>query len=311
MGYSVTEASVDFTEAIAFLGVEELTDDMLTVVNPDGTEVASTSTDGWFNAEGVATTWGDNTAINVKFFQAIPDGAYTICDMNGADEVGKTYTTKWALTANGKKVIYTINVTFVEKLAPVITNLSEVKVADTQAVDLTSELGKCYEALTGNVDIAAILTTLGVESINDLAIFAVASDGTLDDNYKLGTTDGWRNADGDWQSWGENAFFYVKVDFTRESAQIYEAGGMDGKNTTDEWENPASYKARYVFVNMASENLDAVVLEVTLTYIVPTGISSIGADLNNATIFDLNGRKISKIQKGGIYIVNGKKVTIK
>jgi hypothetical protein len=311
MGYSVTEASVDFTEAIAFLGVEELTDDMLTVVNPDGTEVASTSTDGWFNAEGVATTWGDNTAINVKFFQAIPDGAYTICDMNGADEVGKTYTTKWALTANGKKVIYTINVTFVEKLAPVIANLSEVNVADTKAVDLTSELGKCYEALTGNVDIAAILTTLGVESINDLAIFAVASDGTLDDNYKLGTTDGWRNADGDWQSWGENAFFYVKVDFTRESAQIYEAGGMDGKNTTDEWENPASYKARYVFVNMASENLDAVVLEVTLTYIVPTGISSIGADLNNATIFDLNGRKISKIQKGGIYIVNGKKVTIK
>lgn len=311
MGYSVTEAEVDFAEAIAFLGVEELTDEMLTIVNPDGTEVASTSTDGWFNAEGVATTWGENTAICVKFFQAIPDGAYTICDMNVADEIGKSYTTKWALSANGKKVIYTITVTFVEKPVPAITNLAEVKVADTQNVDLTSELGKCYEALTADVDIASILTTLGVESLKDLSIFAVASDGALDDNYKLGTTDGWRNADGDWQTWGDDAFFYVKADFTRASAQIYEAGGMNGKNTTDEWAAPASYTARYVFVNLKSENLDAVVLNVTLTYIVPDGISGLGADLQNATIYDLGGRKLNKVQKGGIYIVNGKKVTIK
>ena len=312
MGYSTTEAEVNLDQAKAFLGVDELTTDMLRIVNPDGEEISDYAPfDGWFNAEGVATTWGDNTAINVKFFQAIPDGAYTICDMNGADEVGKTYSVKWALSANDKKVIYTINVTFVEKPAPVITNLSGVKVADTQTIELTSELGKCYEALSSDVDIASILSTLGVESISDLAIFAVGSDGTLDDNYKLGTTDGWRNASGDWQSWGDAAYFYVKADFTRESAQVYEVGGMEGKNTTSEWENPASYTASYVFVNLKSDDLAGVVLKVTLSYSVPVGINGLGADLSKATIYDLNGRKLNKVQKGGVYIVNGKKVTIK
>ena len=312
MGYSTTEAEVNLDQAKAFLGVDELTTDMLRIVNPDGEEISDYAPfDGWFNAEGVATTWGDNTAINVKFFQAIPDGAYTICDMNGADEVGKTYSVKWALSANDKKVIYTINVTFVEKPAPVITNLSGVKVADTQTIELTSELGKCYEALSSDVDIASILSTLGVESISDLAIFAVGSDGTLDDNYKLGTTDGWRNASGDWQSWGDAAYFYVKADFTRESAQVYEVGGMEGKNTTSEWENPASYTASYVFVNLKSDDLAGVVLKVTLSYSVPVGINGLGADLSKATIYDLNGRKLNKVQKGGVYIVNGKKITIK
>ena len=315
MAYTVTEATVGLAEAQAFLGVDELTTDMLTFVNPDGSEIdyatyTTINYDGWCNAEGVATTWGENTAICVKFFQAIPDGAYEICDMNGADEVGKTYSVKWALSANGKKVVYTINVTFVEKPAPVINNLAEVKVADTQTVALTSELGKSYEGLSASVDIDAIVAKLGVESVSDLAIFAVASDGALDDNYKLGTTDGWRNADGDWQGWGENARFCVKVDFAAEADQIQYVGGMDGQNTTAEWENPASYKARFVFVNLKSEDLDAVVLEVTLTYTVPDGINSIAAD-GNATIFDLNGRKVSKVQRGGIYIINGKKAAVK
>ena len=36
----------------------------------------------------------------------------------------------------------------------------------------------------------AILQTLGVNDLNGVAIYAVQSDGTLDSNYKLGTTDG-------------------------------------------------------------------------------------------------------------------------
>ena len=85
------------------------------------------------------------------------------------------------------------------------------------------------------------------------------SDGSLDDNYKLGTTDGWRNAAGDWQGWGADARFYVKADFAREAGQLYEVGGMEG--TTNE---PASYTATYAFVKKGTK--DAVVLKVTLTY---------------------------------------------
>lgn len=318
MGYTVTEASVDFAEAKKFLGVEDLTTEMLSIINPDETEITDYATyDGWFNKDGVAKTWAalnaeteaaDKVGINVKFFEAIPDGKFTICDMNGADEIGKAYTVKWALTANEKKAIFAITVTFVEKPAPVVTNISEVTIAETTTIEVKSELEKCYEGMTADVDVAAILNKLGAASLDDLlGIYAVASDGSLDDNYKVGTTDGWRNADGDWQGWGDAAYFYVKANFALESAQLYEIGGMQGKNTAADWENPATYTATYVFVN---KDLQAVVLKVSLKYEVPVGIRDMQLD-GKAEIYDLNGRKVSKIQRGGIYIVNGKRVAVK
>ena len=39
-----------------------------------------------------------------------------------------------------------------------------------------------------------------------------------------------------------------------------------------------------------------------------TGIESVGADQQVDFIFDLQGRRVSEPQKGGIYIVNGKKI---
>lgn len=42
-----------------------------------------------------------------------------------------------------------------------------------------------------------------------------------------------------------------------------------------------------------------------------TGISNVGLNMKEAAIFDLTGRKVSKVQKGGIYIINGKKALVK
>ena len=173
---------------------------------------------------------------------------------------------------------------------------------------LTSELGKCYEGLTADVDVAAILAKLEVSSLNDVTIYAVQSDGSLDDNYKLGTTDGWRNAAGDWQTWGDAAYFYVKADFTKESAQIYEVGGMQDKNTTADLENPGVYTATYAFVKTGTS--DAVVLKVTLTYTIPTGINTIATDAQKGVIYNMNGQKVNKAKKG-LFIINGKKTVIK
>ena len=308
MGYGVTEAAVDFTEAKQFLGVEAITTDMLRIVNPNDSLISDYAPyDGWFNGEGAAETWGTNTKVCVKFFQAIPEGKFEICDMNGADSIGATYTVKWALVANDKQVTYTINVKFVEK--PVIDlKFADLSVKETKTVALTSELGKCYEGLTADVDVAAILTKLGVTSLNDVTIYAVQTDGTLDDNYKLGTTDGWRDSTGNWQTWGDNAYFFVKADFTKESAQIYEAGGMDGKNTTAQWQSPATYTATYAFVKTGTA--DAVVLKVTLTYTVPTGINAIARDGQKSVIYNINGQKVNKAQKG-LFIINGKKTVVR
>jgi hypothetical protein len=272
-GYTVTNAEVDFSAAEEYLGVNGITTDMLRIVNPDGTTISDYATyDGWFDGDGKAETWGANTKINVKFFEALTDGKYTICDMNGADVVDATYTVRWAIEANDKVAIFKINVKFVE--APVTDyTFEDLNVIETVDVNLTSELGKCYEGLKANVDVQAILNKLGENGIDDVAIFAVLSDGSLDSNYQLGTSDGWRNAAGDWQGWGDAAFFYVKANFAADENQIYEVGGMEGKNTTAEWESPATYTATYAFVK-PGDNHDAVVLKVNLAYTVPTGIES-------------------------------------
>ncbi len=296
LGYTVTEAEVDFSEAEEFLGINGVTADMLRIVNPDGTTISDYVTyDGWFDGDGKAETWGANTKINVKFFQAIPEGKYTICDMNGADVVDATYTVRWAIEANDKVAIFKINVKFVE--APVIDyTFEDLNVIETVDVNLTSELGKYYEGLKANVDVQAILNKLGENGIDDVAIFAVLSDGTLDSNYQLGTTDGWRNAAGDWQGYGDAAFFYVKANFAADENQIYEVGGMEGKNTTAEWESPATYTATYAFVK-PGDNHDAVVLKVNLAYTVPTGIESTPA--------------ADGVKPDGKYLENGKIVIYK
>jgi hypothetical protein len=294
MGYGPTTATADLAEALSFLGVEAATAEMLSIVNPDGTEVSDYATyDGWFAADGTAKTWGDLNAADapaagvcVKFFQALEGGQFDICDMNGADVVGTTYTVKYALKANDKTAIFSINVKFVEKPVLALTYADLTNKKDV-AVEFTSELGKCYEGLTADVDVASILAELGAESLNDVTVYAVQSDGTLDDNYKLGTTDGWRNAEGDWQTWGADARICVKADFALESAQIYYVGGMDGQTA-----EPATYTATYAFVNA---NAEAVTLKVTLTYAVPDAIEGVEA----ATA--ANGK----------YMENGKLVIIK
>ena len=277
-GYTPTYAEVDFAEAKEFLGVEEVTSDMLYFVNPDGTWIdyatyavspdPDFTYDGWCDAEGAAAQWGETTMINVKFFEAIPDGVFSICDMNGADEVGKTYAVKWALKANDKSVVYSVNVTFVEPEQFDLTydELDKVMFMD---VDVKSELSKAYEGLSAEAPVRNVLRYLGITSIGEATIAAVLPDGTLDSQYNLGTTDGWRDADGSWKGWtvpGDNnenlpncPYFYVKADFTRASAQLYEIGGYPGH--TDE---PAKFTATYAFIKTGTN--EAVILRVNLIY---------------------------------------------
>jgi len=310
MGYTTSEAEFDVEAAKAWLGVDELTPDMLRIVNPDNTEISDYATyDGWFDGEGVATTWGSTTKICVKFFEGLADGKFSICDMNGADEVGAKYTVKWALVNGDQKAVYTINVTFAEKPVLELT-FNDLNKLATKEVDVQLEAPGMYQGVTADVDVAGILSALGVTSLSDATVYAVQSDGSLDDNYKLGTTDGWRNAAGDWQGWGADAYFYVKADFARESAQLYEVGTMDyNTNTSIDSNAPALYVATYAFVK--NDTSDAVVLTVNVKYGDATGINGLALDLDKATIFDLQGRRVQNVQKGNLYIINGKKVLVK
>lgn len=49
---------------------------------------------------------------------------------------------------------------------------------------------------------------------------------------------------------------------------------------------------------------------ISATFVLPDSISALAAE-GKAEIFDLNGRKVSKVLRGGIYIINGKRVAVK
>lgn len=205
MGYGASTATVDFTAAKTFLGVEEVTTDMLRVVHPNGTHIASYGEyDGWFATTGIPTQWSDlsggpQPGICVKFYLAIDGGNYTICDMNGADVVGTTYTVKWALVANGKTYTYTINVTFKNP------DVVELPYGDlTEELDVTYGVGevsyteKWVSLSTDQQD--AICDALGIDNVSDATVYGYnPSDGSLITNYAR--CDGWRDANGDFDVW--------------------------------------------------------------------------------------------------------------
>lgn len=129
--------------------------------------------------------------------------------------------------------------------------------ATVTEVNVNLECGGYYEGVRQTVDIAAIVAELGAASLSDLTIAAVQPDGTYDSNYKLGETDGWRNAEGAWQFWGDAAYFYVKADFTLDENQLYEMGCYPGKGDA-----PVTFTATYSFKYGKHE----VLLKVNLIY---------------------------------------------
>ena len=295
LGYGVTTATVDLAEAAEFLGVEAITTDMLRVENPDGTLISDYAPyDGWFDGDGVATTWGETTKVCVKFFQAIPDGAFEICDMNGADVVGQTYTVRWQLVSGEKSVRYTINVTFVAAEQP------EPEVIQTINVPVTMKPATAYEAISATFDAAAVAEALGLESLANAKAYIV---NVTDGSFVMNGTDGWRDANGDAATWGSGAgMVCVKINDPA-------SGVIDYLGAIDEtYAEGATYTAKWGFVNEATNK--AVVLNINITFTTATGIDAINAAVSAGKVYNLSGQQVQKAQKG-IYIIGGKKMVVK
>jgi len=295
-GYDATTFEPDFTEGLAFLGIENVTDATLTFINPDDTEVVPTfgngTPDGWCDETGALVGWGDNSKICVKF--NIADADYMVCDMNGADVAGTTYTVKYALSANGKKVIYTINVTFVEKVVTIPTEISDLVVEATVEYDTE---GNYVEKVVTLADeqVQSILTELGISSLDEADVLGY-NPTTSEFIINFEAYDGWRNADGDFAMHTGNETVPFCVKYT------------DG--VTYLCYNIASAEYHEYAAYWAISNGTKAVL-VKINFVTATAINGVEADTNKAeVIFDLAGRRINKAQKG-IYIINGKKVAVK
>lgn len=295
-GYDATTFEPDFTEGLAFLGIENVTDATLTFINPDDTEVVPTfgggTPDGWCDETGALVGWGDNSKICVKF--NIADADYMVCDMNGADVAGTTYTVKYALSANGKKVIYTINVTFVEKVVTIPTEISDLVVEATVEYDTEGNYAEKVVTLTDD-QVQSILTELGISSLDEADVLGY-NPTTSEFIINFEAYDGWRNADGDFAMHTGNETVPFCVKYT--DGVTYLCYNI----ATAEYHEYAAYWA-------ISNGTKAVLVKIN--FVTATAINGIEADTNKAeVIFDLAGRRINKAQKG-IYIINGKKVAVK
>ena len=305
-GYAAQREPVDFTEALAFLGIENIGEAQLSIKNVTNDELIADYApyDGWFNRDGDAQNWGDYASVCVKFFQALTDNEFDICDM-GNDNVpaaGETFTAKWALQANGKTVVYTINILFTEYVEPIYMPeivktivINHLELAET-AYD---EVGV---APTFNVN--EVCEALGIDNIEDADFYIV---NVTTGNFVENTTDGWRNINGDAERW-ETATtgFCLKLNDPASGIFDYSAAHDTNFKVGD------TYVAKWGVVY----NDKAVVLEVDITFVdssVLTGISTIASGLENGEVYNLNGVKVNtaeRLQKG-VYIINGKKVVVK
>ena len=280
-----------------------MTDATLTFINPDDSEVEATfgggTTDGWCDETGALVGWGGTSKICVKF--NIADSDFSIYDMNGADVLGTTYTVRYALSANEKKVVYTINVTFVE---PPVKYLENYTAKGTIEVNLyPTASGEAYNAvLSDEYQESEVSELIGVEWEDVYGVGAkVDGKATLTNIYSCDPAPGfWCLADGTADQWA-NSTFGVSLIFSEDYSTFHFSAWTKEAVTEN-------LSTTFYLVNEATKEYVAYNIILNTT---PVGISGINADLENAVIYDLNGRRVSKAVKGGVYIINGKKLYIK
>lgn len=141
---------------------------------------------------------------------------------------------------------------------------SNAMAQETFTYDIQSYIGSSYEGYTQKLDTEAIEAILGC-SVAEATAYAVMPDGSLDENCQPGTTDGWRDAEGNWKSWSssfdEAPNFYVKLNVTNEANEIYEVGGYPGHTN-----EAVTYTATYKLVNPNDES-KACFITVNLIYV--------------------------------------------
>ena len=189
-GTTAQTETIDFAEAKAYLGVDELKPYMVSIINPDGVvEFDYAQYGGWFDTTGKATTetdLGNNPGICLNFPEALTSGTFSVCDKNGADVVGQTYTVKWEFQANSKGYIYKFHISFVENTQQPATDGADLA-AENAAADQSVTDGTIYRIftqddsgtkfymttdgyLTANVDEAALLPLKKISFTGDNAI---------------------------------------------------------------------------------------------------------------------------------------------
>lgn len=302
LGYTGQTVDLDFTEALAYLGIESVSEATVIGINVSNDSIVTddlSAYDGWRNADGDFQKWGDNAAVCVKFNPTAESAQlYEICDM-GNDNVpaaGESFTCKWGLQANGKTVVYVITINFSE--APKVT----YPIVKTITINHTEVEKTDYSGTTETFDVNEVIEALGAPDIASCEKFIVNASDT---SFVSNSTDSWRDANGDMASWGSTGGVCVKIDDPA-SGKIDYIGCFDDTHEAGE-----VYHAMWGFVY----NEQAVLIDVVITFATEeaVGINSVSnsESLKSAAIYNLSGQRVKSVVRGGLYIINGKKVLLK
>lgn len=298
--YSGLQESFDPAEVLSALGIESFADATQYIVNVTTNEAVENTTDGWRNADGDAASWFDAPAGGVCV--KISDPATGLIDYIGCYDkthvAGDTYTAKWAFVAGGKAAVIDVVITWIAR--PELY-LADLNMKGIDMFEIVSENGEYAETKASEALDLEYVTNLvgadyvvyGVEDLND-------NNYKLTNHYTCSPAPGfWCTADGVVTDWGAEGF-KVGVSLIDNLFTAWSNGVIDEDITVP-----------FFFVNPTTKDAYQAYVTVKAATVGINGINA--ADLENADIYTIGGVKIqkgAKLQKG-IYIVNGKKMSVK
>ncbi len=313
---SYTEKIVPLTEEqiasiCTALGISTLAEGEVYGYNPSTEEFVSAyaSFDGWRDANGDFTNWTGNAEAPacVKIYD---DGANYYCyNIGGLQGQYKTY---WAITKDGKAALVEVTFSYLQYTVGT-EDLSDGYLANSSQ-DYTVQSGQTvhFEFTNHSKKDGNWQNWILVAKQNEEVKMALRADNW--ENIQ------WSNencvSDYNWETFmNDMDGAYVVLDATYQEGLIT----TNAVITTVEGvvyhysftKQLAEAPEELVFqLSEEAAYLEVYAAEVTGEYI-PTAISKANVAEGVETIFDLNGRRVNSMKKGGLYIINGKKVVVK
>ena len=295
-GYTAESVAYDADSICSLLGLETLSNVSVASVNvTTGALVTDYPTyDGWLNASGDATTWGNGSYVCLKYPH---DGNMVICTMpSNEPALGTAYTAKWAMYTATDTVILNVNINFIKAPETELALADKVYKLNVSYVTTDASYTEKIISLASD-EISEICAALGLESLSDATVCGYnPTTGLLVSSYI--SFDGWRDANGDFATWTGTSTVPVCVKYV--DGQNYYCYNIANSTAAD-------YKVYWVIANKTTGYL----IETTFSYTLPTAINGVETSNKKAEgVYNMNGQKLSGLQKG-FNIVDGKKVYIK
>ncbi len=243
--YEGMSLNIDQTAILNEVGASSLSDCTVYAENADGSRVAADSegkvngdTDGWRNANGTFTNWGNGSYFYVKYQPTLDaNQAYDIGSYPNMAKEGDEFTAKFVYVNNSSQKEVNLFITLIYVKAPEVMLPISDKVIELAVEYENTDSDYQEKVLTlSDTQISEICTELGITSLSAANIYGYnPSTKELISSYSA--YDGWRNATGDFYSWsgGTDVPACVKISDDAASYYCYNIQGCDPQTIPCYW----------------------------------------------------------------------------